>query len=112
MIDPDMSRICVRARVFSLRSLLLHTYKYQAEPHEILFQAFFRYPRDAMWCLNMVKRRINTELDIVWPPLTSQPTTEFRVINLRNLVYIPITPRFTDPTILRTILSLYLPNED
>jgi hypothetical protein len=107
-----MGRICVRARVFSLRALLLHTYKYQAEPHERLFLAFFRYRRDAMWCLNQVNQRINPTLDLVWPPLASRPTTEFRVLNLRNLVYIPVTPRFTDPTILRTMLSLYLQDED
>ena len=102
----------MRARVFSLRSLLLYTYKYQANPHEVLFQAFFGYPRDAIWCLNQVKQQIDPTLDMIWPPLAYRPTTEFRVINLRNLVYIPVTPRFTDPMILRTILSLYLHDED
>ena len=110
MIDTDIGRICIRARplqVFSLRSLLLYCYKHQANRHiragtVQLFDAFFQRRRDAIWCRKQVRRTMDCTNCTLWPPLTSRPPdTDFLVINVRNIAYIPVIPFFTDPSVLR-----------
>jgi hypothetical protein len=121
MLETDIRHICnslAQKNVYSLRSVIVHFYQCQllSETDQV-FEAFFKLGHDAKWCRRQVwsqLRGTNQQHDdttyILWPPLSQQPTTTtppIRVINIRNLVFVPLAPRFMDQYTLRQCLDLY-----
>lgn len=116
MLDPDIQLVCSKVggtMVYSLRSLLVRFYHCQLTEstttiHE-LFDAFFTFIHDARWCRRQVsclRGGIPVEY-VMWPPLSSKPSTALDVINVRNLLFVPLVPRFMDQQMIRHCFSLY-----
>ena len=115
MIETDIIRICKALsvpNVYSMRSLMIYFYHCQLNPSQAtdkVFDAFFKLQHDAQWCRRQVECLRDTEnvSHIMWPPLTTQPTTTMHVINIRNHIFIPLVPTFMDQQMLSQCLSLY-----
>jgi hypothetical protein len=115
MLETDISRICKTLdipHVYTLRSLMLHFYQCQmttTDDSVKVFDAFFKIGRDAKWCRRQVicRRCKSTVNYILWPPLALKPITTLRVINIRNIVFVPVSPPFMDQHTLRQFLGLY-----
>jgi hypothetical protein len=112
MLETDIRRVCTSLalpHIYTLRSLMVHFYQLQMDNNSIkVFDAFFKLGRDAMWCRRQVQCHSQYVDDhILWPPLATKPTTTILVINIRNLVFVPLSPPFMDQHTLRQFLELY-----
>jgi hypothetical protein len=112
MIETDIRRVCTSLalpHVYTLRSLLMHFYQRQMSNDATkVFDAFFKFGRDAKWCQRQVQCNCQYVVDhILWPPLTTKPATTILVVNIRNMVFIPLSHPFMDQRTLRQFLELY-----
>ena len=109
MLDTVHSRIYARVRTHSLRAFLAHFYTTQISGDtQAVFEACFVLQRDARWCRRRVRCLIPDVHQVLWPPMTARPDTDdFPVIQVAPCVYVPVVPRFMDPTTLRRCLAMY-----
>jgi hypothetical protein len=122
MLHLNLQSICSNIKdksvmVYSLRSLLIHIYKYQMiHQHTCwnVFNAFFKFERDAHWCRRQIEciHRPNKNT-IIWPPILKAPTTLppdtlITLVIIHGGLHIPLIPIFMDQKTFKECLSMYI----